>query len=111
MGPYSGPMSNSGTVTVNFDSWLPEGETLFDYQHVGVAYALMQCADGKGSFIADEQGLGKTRQAITTALVRGSRKILVICKASLKANWQREIKRCAPEWETQILAGNRPYEA
>jgi SWI/SNF-related matrix-associated actin-dependent regulator of chromatin subfamily A-like protein 1 len=99
------------TSTCNFDRYLPEGEHLYDYQHVGVAYALVQTADGKGTWIADEQGLGKTRQAIVAAKVKGCRKILVVCKASLKANWAREIKDCAPEWSTQILAGTRPYAA
>jgi SWI/SNF-related matrix-associated actin-dependent regulator of chromatin subfamily A-like protein 1 len=98
------------TPSVTFDAFLPEGESLFDYQHAGVAYALVQTADGKGTWIADEQGLGKTRQAIVTAKVRGARKILVVCKASLKGNWAKEINTCAPEWTTQILGGTRPYE-
>jgi SWI/SNF-related matrix-associated actin-dependent regulator 1 of chromatin subfamily A len=97
-------------TTVNFDSFLPEGEHLFDYQHAGVAYALVQTAAGKGTWIADEQGLGKTRQAIVTAKVKGSAKILVVCKASLKANMEREFNRCAPEWSTQILGGTRPFQ-
>lgn len=98
-------------MTVNFDQWLPEGQTLYDYQHVGVAAALLNTADGLGTWIADEQGLGKTRQAIVTAKVRGCRNIVVVCKSSLKANWQREFDICAPEWDTQILQGSRPYEA
>ena len=104
-------MATTTTATaVNFDAFLPEGESLFDYQHAGVAYALVQTADGKGTWIADEQGLGKTRQAIVTAKVRGARKILVVCKASLKGNWAREINLCAPEWSTQVLGGTRPFE-
>jgi SWI/SNF-related matrix-associated actin-dependent regulator of chromatin subfamily A-like protein 1 len=98
------------TTSVDFDSFLPEGEHLFDYQHIGVALALVNTATGQGTWIADEQGLGKTRQAIVTAKVRGSRKILVVCKSALKANWEREINRCAPEWSTQILGGTRPFE-
>jgi SWI/SNF-related matrix-associated actin-dependent regulator 1 of chromatin subfamily A len=97
-------------MPINFDSYLPEGQHLFDYQHVGVAYALVATAGGKGTWIADEQGLGKTREAIVTAKVRGARKILVVCKSSLKANWQREFGICAPEWDTQILAGTRPFQ-
>ena len=104
------------TNTLNFDRFLPEGQHLFDYQHVGVAYALYQTKDGKGTWIADEQGLGKTRQAIVTAKVHAALhhiepKVLVVCKASLKGNWQREFSICAPEWSTQVLGGTRPYEA
>jgi len=108
-------MATTTTTAVNFDSFLPEGEHLFDFQHVGVAEALVNTADGKGTWIADEQGLGKTRQAIVTAKVHAAArhqdaKVLVVCKSALKANWEREINRCAPEWSTQILGGTRPYE-
>jgi SWI/SNF-related matrix-associated actin-dependent regulator 1 of chromatin subfamily A len=97
-------------TTVNFDHLLPEGERLFDYQHVGVAYALVATRYGKGCFVCDEQGLGKTRQAIVAAMARGSRKILVICKASLKGNWEREVRRCAPAWSVQVLGGTNAFE-
>ena len=61
---YSGDMAHE---TLNFDSFLPEGQTLKPFQHVGVAYAVHQNQGGKGCFIADEQGLGKTVQAIVAA--------------------------------------------
>ena len=104
------------TASLNFDSYLPEGQHLLDFQHVGVAYAIWQTQDGKGSFIADEQGLGKTAQAITTVKVHAAAhsiaqsKTLIVCKASLKGNWEKEIRRFAPEWDVQVLSGTRPYE-
>lgn len=97
-------------MRVNFDHLLPEGETLYDFQHVGVAYALVATADGKGTWIADEQGLGKTRQAIVTAKAKGVKRILIVCKSSLKGNWEREVNLCAPEWTCQVLRGIEPYE-
>jgi hypothetical protein len=97
-------------MALNFNSYLPEGQELYDYQHVGVGLALLNTADGKGTWLADEQGLGKTRQAIVVAKVRRAQKILVVCKSALKANWEREINRCAPEWTTQVLGGTRPFE-
>lgn len=108
------PMSTA-TAPVNFDHWLPEGQSLFDFQHVGVAYALFQTRNGLGTFIADEQGLGKTRQAIVTAKVAAAirqttPKVLIVCKSALKGNWERELRTCAPEWNVQVLAGRRPYE-
>jgi hypothetical protein len=99
------------TYTVNFDSWLPDKVSLYDYQTAGVAYALYATAGGKGAWIADEQGLGKTMQAIVAAKVRGCKKIGIFVKASLKAVWVRELERCAPEWNVQVLTGKRPYEA
>ena len=42
--------------------------------------------------IADEMGLGKTVQAITTALCyRDEWPLLVLCPASLCANWRTEL--------------------
>jgi SWI/SNF-related matrix-associated actin-dependent regulator 1 of chromatin subfamily A len=103
-------MASTTTAAVNFDCFLPEGEFLFDYQHVGVAYALVAASEGKGTWFADEQGLGKTRQFIVTVLVKGSQKILVVCKSALKANIAKEFARCAPHLSTQILTGTTPYE-
>ena len=37
-------------------------------------------------------GLGKTTSTIIAALESGAKKILIICPASLKLNWEREIR-------------------
>lgn len=42
--------------------------------------------------LADDMGLGKTTAAVIATLESGARKILIVCPASLKINWQREIK-------------------
>lgn len=42
--------------------------------------------------LADDMGLGKTTSAIIASLESGAKKILIICPASLKINWQREIE-------------------
>jgi SWI/SNF-related matrix-associated actin-dependent regulator 1 of chromatin subfamily A len=41
--------------------------------------------------LADDMGLGKTTSAIIASLESGAKKVLIICPASLKINWQREI--------------------
>lgn len=46
-----------------------------------------------GALLADQPGLGKTAQAIAAADDRGAQRVVVICPASLKTNWQREIAR------------------
>jgi SWI/SNF-related matrix-associated actin-dependent regulator 1 of chromatin subfamily A len=97
--------------TIDFNGFLPSGESLFDYQQVGVAYALVT----KRCFIADEMGLGKTRQALV-ALEAGNvlgdiqHPAVIVCPASLKGNWENEVKRCLPNRTVQVLFGNRPYE-
>ncbi len=42
--------------------------------------------------LADDMGLGKTTSTILAALETGAKKILIVCPASLKINWQREIE-------------------
>jgi len=41
--------------------------------------------------LADDMGLGKTTSAVIGALESGAKKVLIVCPASLKINWQREI--------------------
>jgi SWI/SNF-related matrix-associated actin-dependent regulator 1 of chromatin subfamily A len=41
--------------------------------------------------LADDMGLGKTTSAIIAAIESKAKKVLIICPASLKINWQREI--------------------
>jgi SWI/SNF-related matrix-associated actin-dependent regulator 1 of chromatin subfamily A len=42
--------------------------------------------------LADDMGLGKTTSSVIAALESGAKKILIVCPASLKINWEREIK-------------------
>ncbi len=42
--------------------------------------------------LADDMGLGKTTSAVIAALETGAKKVLIVCPASLKINWDREIK-------------------
>lgn len=64
----------------------PEGLTYMPFQKAGIEYALERAA----TLIADPPGLGKTIQAIGVHNARRAKKILVICPASLKVNWNRE---------------------
>jgi ERCC4-related helicase len=70
---------------------------LFPYQKDGVNFALFR----KAAIIADEMGLGKTFQAIVTAVFKkqifGFTRTLVVCPATLKSQWKREIEKCTGE--------------
>jgi SWI/SNF-related matrix-associated actin-dependent regulator 1 of chromatin subfamily A len=46
----------------------------------------------KKFILADDMGLGKTTATVIAALETGAKKILIICPASLKINWYREIQ-------------------
>jgi len=77
---------------------------LFPYQIEGVAFLA-----GTGrALLADDMGLGKTLQAIAAAgwlcQNEGVRRILVICPASLKHQWAREISRFS-EQQVQVIQG------
>lgn len=98
--------ATSPAARIDFNSYLPEGESLFDYQQVGVGYALV----ARRTFIADEMGLGKTRQALVTAEVANAFPMVIVCPASLKGNWEREVARCLPNRTVQVLGGRNPYE-
>jgi hypothetical protein len=69
---------------------LPEGLAPFPYQAAGVSYVLDN--DGR-VIIGDEMGLGKTIQALLAILKRDAFPLVVVCPASVKLNWAREIKK------------------
>ncbi len=66
---------------------------LYPYQEQGA----MHLAFGRRAMLADDMGLGKTVQAIAAAALlkemRDIQKAVVICPASLKHQWAREIRR------------------
>lgn len=67
---------------------IPLKMEMFPYQRNGVAYSLIK----KRLIIGDQPGLGKTIQAIATAEGAGCKCILIICPATLRENWKREIE-------------------
>ncbi len=54
--------------------------------------AIERLAGSKRFILADDMGLGKTTSTIIATLETGCKKILIICPASLKINWEREIR-------------------
>ena len=68
------------------------GGELKPFQRAGVAYLLAQ----RRAFLADEQGLGKTIEALATLEADDAYPAIVVCPASLKLNWIREIERWLP---------------
>jgi SWI/SNF-related matrix-associated actin-dependent regulator 1 of chromatin subfamily A len=77
------------------------GGELKPFQRAGVSYLLAQ----RRAFLADEQGLGKTIEALATLESDKAYPAVVVCPASLKLNWKREIERWLPDRQAQILVG------
>jgi superfamily II DNA or RNA helicase len=78
---------------------------LFPYQIEGAAFL---AANGR-ALLADDMGLGKTLQAIVAAYwlhkQAGVAKVLIICPASLKSQWAREIEKITG-MSSQVIQGN-----
>src|SRR6188768_923348 len=77
-------------------------EGLFTHQLKGVAFLLGR----RRAILADDMGLGKTRQAIVSlrhAAPGGP--YLVVCPASVKRNWAREIEQVIPGASVRVVEG------
>jgi superfamily II DNA or RNA helicase len=80
---------------------------LLPYQREG----MLHLAFGERVLLADEMGLGKTVQAIAAcellARRKGIARVLVVCPASLKAEWEEQIARFT-ERPARSVFGARP---
>ena len=74
---------------------------LMPFQRAGVLYAL----ERRRLFLADEQGLGKTIQALATIQADDAYPAVVVCPASLKLNWLREARRWLPQRSACEVSG------
>jgi SNF2 family DNA or RNA helicase len=82
--------------------------TLRDFQTIGVAFA--ESKDGR-ILNSDEQGLGKTIETLAWIQLHRDRiPVIIVCPASLKLNWEREIITWIPNPKIEILSGKTPYK-
>ena len=77
------------------------GGELAPFQWAAVRYALR----ARRAFLADEQGLGKTIEALASLEADDAYPAVVVCPASLKLNWERETNAWLPHRTTAIIEG------
>jgi SNF2 family DNA or RNA helicase len=78
-------------VAVDFDEF--SHRPPFEHQKT----AIIKLASNKKYILADDMGLGKTSSAIMASISCKVKKVLIICPASLKVNWKREIENYTDE--------------
>ena len=98
----------AGDPDAAFKSAVALAEGLFPHQIEGVAFLLGR----RRAILADDMGLGKTRQAIVSLrhLTPGGSR-LVVCPASVKRNWAREIGMVAADASVLVIEGSAPVAA
>jgi superfamily II DNA or RNA helicase len=77
------------------------GGELAPFQWAAVRYAL----DARGTFLADEQGLGKTVEALAALEADGAFPAVVVCPAAMKLGWEREAVRWLPHRSVAVAQG------
>jgi len=76
---------------------------LFPHQVEGVAFLLGR----RRAILADDMGLGKTRQAVVSLRhLAPQGPYLVVCPASVKRNWAREIELVTPDASVVVIEGS-----
>ena len=100
--------SNDVTVNVDFEKYdaitrEKDGSTLKKAQREGIEFLLKN----KKCILADNMGTGKTRQSVVASMETKSDKILVICTASLKSTWKREICMYNDPSDVSIINGSK----
>lgn len=84
------------------------------YQRKGFSWMYANIKSGLGCLLADDMGLGKTLQVITLLLTLQEQGILhsetgtgvlIVCPATLLANWKHEIQKFAPSLSYDIYHG------
>jgi superfamily II DNA or RNA helicase len=75
---------------------------LMPYQRAGVQYV---STVGGRCLIADQMGLGKTVEAIAALEHLDAFPAIIVCPASLKENWKREINKWLPHRTVNVVDG------
>ena len=76
---------------------------LRDYQEQGVAWLVDRLARHRAVLLADDAGLGKTRETLVAAQRLNIRHLLIVCPAGARRVWLNEIHRWVPGWDDRVV--------
>ena len=79
------------------------GRCLYPHQEEAVKFLTTK----KKAILADVMGFGKTTSAIVAALEDKYQKVLIICPASVKITWKKELMRYVNEDDITIVEGSK----
>lgn len=98
----------SSATHSDFEPPAPAGKEYLPYQKAGVRMLSVM----KNALLADAMGLGKTIQAIGVMNLSRPKRTLIICPATLKRNWEKELRAwgTAP-WTIEIVEGSNWKDA
>jgi len=99
-------IESSRAATADVDLPCPEGLAYLPYQRAGIASALTR----PSILFGDEMGLGKTIQAIGVINADPTlKRILIVCPASLRLNWYRELQKWLTRELSIVLADSKVW--
>ncbi|MBP5723230.1 MAG: DEAD/DEAH box helicase [Bacteroidales bacterium] len=74
---------------------------LYPHQKDAIKFLLAR----KKCILADDMGLGKTTSVSVAAIEGNFDSVLIVCPASLKSNWKKELSFYIPEREISVIDG------
>lgn len=100
-----GPEMSRIAVDEDALAGIAEVAGLRDYQVVGARFM----ASRSGALNGDDMGLGKSRQTVVASwLAAAGGRILIVCPATLRINWEREIQAVFPHAAIGMAGDDRP---
>lgn len=97
---------NRQQVNIDFDKYdnltKESGRKLKQHQKEGITFLVQN----KKCIMADGMGMGKSTEAVVSAMETHSDKVLIICPASLKSTWKRELSIYNDASDITIINGS-----
>jgi SNF2 family DNA or RNA helicase len=77
---------------------------LYEFQRAGVEFLALH----EGALLADDMGLGKTVQ--TLVALPKKPKVICVCPANVKYNWEDEANKWRPDLKVTVLSGRGSFQ-